>query len=137
MSVWYLDSSAIVKFAVRETETRAIVRWRTELDPADVLMTCELAVAEVVRAVRRVEGDVDVALAQLDSLEQLVLDRDLMLVAGNLDPLDLRSLDAIHLAAALAAGEELAGVVTYDARMALAARGLGLVAFAPGTPSPP
>lgn len=49
-----MDSSAMVKFAVREKETRAIVRWRTELDPADVLMTYELAVAEVVRAVRRV-----------------------------------------------------------------------------------
>jgi uncharacterized protein len=132
-----MDSSAVVKLAVREKETRAIVRWRTELDPADVLMTCELAVAEVVRAVRRVEGDVDVALAQLDSLDQLVMDRDLVLVAGNLDPLDLRSLDAIHLAAALAAGHELAGVVTYDARMAMAARDLGLVPFAPGTPSAP
>ena len=54
MSVWFMDSSAMVKFAVREKETRAIVRWRTELDPADVLMTYELAVAEVVRAVRRV-----------------------------------------------------------------------------------
>ena len=74
------------------------------------------------------------ALAQLDSLEQLVMDRDLMLVAGNLDPLDLRSLDAIHLAAALAAGEELGGVVTYDARMAMAARDVGLVAIAPGMP---
>ncbi len=135
MSVWYLDSSAIVKLAVMEKETAAILRWRSRLDPDDVLMTCELAIAEVVRAVRRVEGDVDVALAHLDSLEQLVMDRDLMLVAGNLDPLDVRTLDAIHLAAALAAGEELAGIVTYDARMAVAARNLGMVALAPGAAS--
>ncbi len=137
MSVWYLDSSAIVKLAVMEAETQGIIRWHTELEPDDVLMTCELAVAEVVRAVRRVEGDVDVALAHLDSLEQLVMDRDLMLVAGELDPLDIRSLDAIHLAAALAAGDELTGIVTYDTRMATAARNLGLLAWAPGTQSPP
>lgn len=136
MSVWYLDSSAIVKFAVEENETAAIVRWRTELEPDDVLMTCELAVAEVVRAVRRVEGDLDVALTQLDSLEHLVIDRDLLLVAGELGPLHIRTLDAIHLAAALAAGEELAGIVTYDTRMALAARDFGLVALAPGVSAP-
>ncbi len=136
MSVWYLDSSAIVKFAVIEEETTAIVRWRAQLDADDVLMTCELAVAEVLRAVRRVEGDVHVALAHLDSLEQLVLDRDLMLVAGELDPLGIRTLDAIHLAAALAAGAELTGIVTYDARMALAARDVGLVVSAPGMHSP-
>ena len=136
MSVWYLDSSAIVKLAVEEKETAAIVRWRRELQGDAVLMTCELAVAEVVRAVRRVEGDVDVALAQLDSLEHLVMDRDLMLLAGELGPLPIRTLDAIHLAGALAAGEELTGIVTYDARMALAARDLGLTALAPGAPAP-
>lgn len=136
MSLWYLDSSAIVKLAVIEEETTAIVRWRAELDGDDVLMTCELAVAEVIRAVRRVEGDVDVALAHLDSLEQLVLDRDLMLVAGELDPPGTRTLDAIHLAAALAAGAELTGFVTYDARMALAARDLGLIVSAPRMRSP-
>ncbi|MGH2705248.1 MAG: type II toxin-antitoxin system VapC family toxin [Actinomycetota bacterium] len=136
MNVWYLDSSAIVKFAVVEEETAAIVRWRTELDPGDVLFTSELAVAEVLRAVRRVKGDVDVALAHLDSLEQLVMDRDLMLAAGELDPPNIRTLDAIHLAAALAGGEELNGIVTYDGPMANAARQLGLVALAPGGQSP-
>lgn len=136
MSVWYLDSSAIVKFAVIEEETEAILRWRAELDGDDVMMTCELAVAEVVRAIRRVDGDVNVALAHLDSLEQLVMDRDLMLAAGTLAPVDLRSLDAIHLAAALAAGDELTGIVTYDARMAAAARDLGLTTLAPGSQLP-
>ena len=58
-----------------------------------------------------------------------------MLVAGELGPLDTRTLDAIQLAAALAAGEELTGIVTYDARMALAAQDLGLVALGPGAPA--
>ena len=132
MSAWYIDSSAIVKFSVVEPESAAMAAWRTDLDPEDVVITSELAVAEVVRAVRRVGGDVNVALAHLDSLEQLVMDRDLMLAAGTVDPPGIRTLDAIHLAAALAAGEELGGVVTYDARMADAARALGLLVLAPG-----
>lgn len=131
MNVWYLDSSAIVKLAVVERESEALMAWRTHLGPDDVLMTCELAVAEVLRAVRRVEGDIDIALAHLGALAQLVMDRDLLLAAGRLEPAGLRTLDAIHLTAAAAAGEELAGVVTYDARMSDAARHLGLAVFAP------
>jgi len=129
--VWYLDSSAIVKFAVREHESDALAAWRAGLDADDVLMTCELAVAEVLRAVRRVDGDIGVALAHLDSLDQLVIDRDLLLAAGRLEPDGLRTLDAIHLAAAGAAGDDLGGVVTYDDRMAEAAQGIGLVALSP------
>lgn len=132
MSVWYLDSSAIVKFAVEERETAALQTWRRDVSSEDVLMTCELAVAEVLRAVRRVDGDLDVALAHLDALEQLVIDRDLLLAAGRIEPVAIRTLEAIHLAAAAAAGEDLAGVVTYDERMADAAEALGLTALAPG-----
>lgn len=132
MSVWYLDSSAIVKFAVAEPESRRLGSWRTGLDPEDVLMTCELAVAEVLRAVGRVDGEMEVALAHLDALEQLVVDRDLLLEAGRLAPASMRTLDAVHLAAALAAGPDLAGIVTYDDRMTDAALELGLPALAPG-----
>jgi predicted nucleic acid-binding protein len=132
VSVWYLDSSAIVKFAVAEPESPALAAWRAERDADDVLITCELAVVEVLRAVRRVGGDDRVALAHLDSLEQLLMDRELMLAAATLGPPAVRTLDAIHLAAAIAAGDTLDGVVTYDTRMAEAARALGLVTVAPG-----
>ncbi|CAN5773825.1 type II toxin-antitoxin system VapC family toxin [soil metagenome] len=132
MKVWYLDSSAIVKFAVVEPESAALQAWRDDLGFDDMLMTCELAVAEVLRAVGRVGGDLTVALAHLDALAQLVLDRDLLLSAGRIEPMGIRTLDAIHLASASAAGEDLVGVITYDERMSDAARALGLPALAPG-----
>jgi len=43
----------------------------------------------------------------------------------------LRSLDAIHLAAALELGDELEAVVTYDSRMSSAAEAQGLDVAAP------
>lgn len=132
MNVWYLDSSAIVKVAVVETESAALATWRAGVGAEDVLMTCELAVAEVLRAVRRVDGDAEVALAHLDALDQLVMDRDLLLAAGRLGPGGLRTLDSIHLAAAQAAGADLSGVVTYDDRMASAAKALTIETLAPG-----
>lgn len=47
----------------------------------DVVMTYELSVAEVLRAVGRVDGDPEVARAHLDALDHLVIDRDLLLAA--------------------------------------------------------
>jgi uncharacterized protein len=40
-------------------------------------------------------------------------------------PIDLRSLDAIHLVTAGRIGRDLGEIVTYDQRMALAAQQLG------------
>jgi len=63
------------------------------------------------------------------------LDDALYEAAADLDPPFLRSLDAIHLAAAVSIGQDLAGVVTYDTRMADGARALGLQVEAPGQPA--
>ncbi len=48
------------------------------------------------------------------------------MAAGSLRPVTIRSLDAVHLATALALGGELDCVVTYDEGMILAAASLGL-----------
>ena len=51
--------------------------------------------------------------------------------AAELLPVELRSLDAIHLATAQLLGDDLARLITYDARMAEAARGLGWTVVSP------
>lgn len=60
------------------------------------------------------------------------LDDPLYDLAAELEPASLRSLDAVHPAAALSVGDDLAGVVTYDTRMAEAAGALHLHVEAPG-----
>lgn len=132
MRGWYLDSSAIVKLVVLEAETGSLAAWREGLDDEDVVVTSELAIAEVVRAVGRVGGDTDAARAHVDALDHVVIDRALLLAAATLRPQTMRALDAIHLAAALVIGDELGGIVTYDDRMAAAAAALGLPLVAPG-----
>jgi predicted nucleic acid-binding protein len=132
VSAWYLDSSAIVKLAVEEPESAALQAWRTDIAPDVELVTSELAITEVLLAVARVDGDLHVARAHLDSLDHLVLDRDLLLAAAGLVPTRLRTLDAIHLAAAMTLGDDLAGIITYDERMADAAASLALTPVAPG-----
>ena len=60
------------------------------------------------------------------------LDDPLYDLAADLEPASFRSLDAVHLAAALSVGDELAGVVTYDAHLEAAAAELRVHVEAPG-----
>jgi hypothetical protein len=52
-------------------------------------------------------------------------------VAGVLEPMELRMLDAIHLATAALFEDSLGGLISYDPRMLEAARSMGWFAMAP------
>ena len=119
----YLDSSAIVKLAVREAESAALRRYLRRKEP---LVSSALARSEVLRALRPA-GDEAVARARhvLQRLDLVRVHDRLLNAAGLLGPADLRSLDAIHLATASELGEDLQALITYDQRMAAAAKQLG------------
>jgi predicted nucleic acid-binding protein len=136
MPVYYADASALVKLVREETESEAL---RAYLEGAD-LVSCELALSEVPRAVRRVAAQnrrpsLDCLLERTEDLiGDLALcpvDRDLFAAAGALAEPALRTLDAIHIAAAVGLGP-VEAFVTYDVRQAAAARLTGLRTVAPG-----
>jgi len=119
----YLDSSAIVKLAVREPESLALRRYLRTRRP---LVSSALARTEVLRALLPA-GDEAVSRGR-DVLQRLDLVRvndRILNAAGLLLPSELRSLHAIHLATAQQLGSDLKVLVTYDDRMASAARQLG------------
>ena len=124
----YLDSSALVKLVVAESESTALRRF---LRSEPLRASCALARVEVVRAVRP-HGATAIARARqlLRRLDVIQLDDELLDNAAVMDGV-IRSLDAIHLAAARTLGDELTAVVTYDQRMTAAANLLGLVVEAP------
>jgi hypothetical protein len=125
----YLDSSALVKLVVREPESRAL---RAYLRRQPQRVSCGLARTEVLRAVRPV-GPAAIAAARrlLQRIDLIRLDDALFDAAGMLEPVGLRSLDAIHLAAAHLVAPALRAIVTYDRRMAEGAGALGFVVAAP------
>jgi uncharacterized protein len=129
MAATYLDSSAIVKLAVREDESDAL---RKHLRRRRPLVSSGLARAEVLRALlpggEPALGAGRRVLSRLDLVR--VNDRVLHL-AGSLLPEELRSLDAIHLATAGCLGTDLGELITYDERMAAAARTMGYKVLAP------
>ncbi|NNM96200.1 MAG: type II toxin-antitoxin system VapC family toxin [Candidatus Dormibacteraeota bacterium] len=128
-SFTYLDSSALIKLVVAEPQTQALRRYLAQRKRR---ITSGLARTEVQRAAARVSpAHLGLARRLLADLEVIELDRVLLDQAGGLSPAELRSLDAIHLAAALCLGDELADFVTYDLRQAEAASQWGLAVSAP------
>ena len=126
----YLDTSALVKLVVREAETQALFDWMRSDER--VLVSSDLARTELMRAVRRVApGLAPRARTVLDSISLLALHTTAFEEAGRIGPPTLRSLDALHLAAALSLGDDLTAFVAYDERLAEAARELGLPVVAP------
>ncbi len=90
---------------------------------------------EVRRAVGRLSprrGLSDRARLVLDGVALLGLDLDILEKAAGPEPTELRTLDAIHIASALALGKDLLAFVTYDERQLAAAGKARLPLAQPG-----
>ncbi|MEV8228232.1 PIN domain-containing protein [Streptomyces sp. NPDC079167] len=125
-----MDSSALLTLLTGRTnagELRSFLAAR----PGLPIATSTVGVVETVRQLDRV-GSFPHALADLDStVTEILLTEEVRDLATRV-PASLRSLDAIHVASALAIGDAIDSLITYDKRMLDAARETGLAAFAPG-----
>lgn len=127
---FYLDTSALARLVVAESETAVLEAWLAERPRVPV--SSDLARTELLRAVRRVAPDLVVRAREvLDSVSLIQVTTAMFEHAALLDPTVLRSLDAVHLSAALALGDDLDGIVTYDERLAQAAHANGVRVVAP------
>ena len=135
MPLHYADSSALVKLVHEEPESQALRRYVADAE----LVSCELVLTEVPRAVRRAaqrepELPLDLMLERTRAVIEAValrpLSAALLAGAGALAEPALRTLDAIHVAAA-ASLDAIDAFVTYDERQAAAARLAGLRTAAP------
>lgn len=131
MALIYLDSSALVKLIVTEPESAALTEllraWPDRISSA-------LALTEVPRALRRAGfGNPERSRARqvLTRVNLVEVDRRILAAAASLDPPTLRTLDAIHVATALAVREDLGVVVSYDLRLSVAAQRAQLEVLAP------
>ncbi len=131
----YMDTSALTKLLIAEPETPELRNWLTsQIDQGDGAATSALGRVELMRTVARY-GDIsqaDRARYLLDGLDILPLTEPLMSLAESIGPATLRSLDAIHLAAAAYFDQELTAFVTYDHRLLNGCRDIGLTTASPG-----
>jgi hypothetical protein len=129
VSAAYADASALVKLIVQEPESDALRRY---LASAGTVASSLMATVEVPRAVNRGAPGAGAVMAEvLEALVIVNLDARIAARAAALEPVTLRTLDAIHLATALELGDELTAFVSYDDRLSAAARALGLPVVTP------
>jgi uncharacterized protein len=122
--VAYLDSSALVKLVIPEPESEPL---RAELAAWGRHVSSALVRVEVVRVCVRVDARArEIAEQVVRSLDLISVDDGVLDAAARLDPAALRSLDAIHVASALALGDAVGVAIAYDDRLlhALAAAGV-------------
>jgi uncharacterized protein len=122
MTAVYLDTSAAVKLLVEEPESVALAQY---LDQPNVeTVACLLLETELRRfAVRHVIPQQDVS-AILDTISLYDMPHSLYYEAGILPGRHIRSLDALHLVAAVRLETDV--IVSYDNRLQEAAAELGL-----------
>lgn len=128
----YLDVSAIVKFAVREAETAALERYALECDG---MVMSRLGAAEARRAARRVGSGARQIEDAFEAVYLYDVTSQVLELAARIDPLHLKTSDAIHLATAIGIGEPDIEFVTYDGKLARAAEANGLRMVQPGRPA--
>jgi len=125
LNALYLDTSAFIKIVVNEAESDALRTFLAD-SPARRVSSALLR-TEALRAVRHLGSDtLSVVREGLRRVELVGIDDRILDAAGILEPRVLRTLDAIHIATAMALGDDLEAVVTYDARLTEAAQLLGL-----------
>ncbi|MGL5866470.1 MAG: type II toxin-antitoxin system VapC family toxin [Dermatophilaceae bacterium] len=125
----YIDTSALLRVIFPDDTTPALERY-FDRDPALVssaLLQVEARRGTLRRAPLRLP-QVDVVLSEVEVVE---IGDAVIESAGRLSDPRLRSLDAIHLATALLVGEDVDALLTYDDRLADAAREHGLEVVSP------
>jgi len=127
-TVVYVDTSALGALLVERLESDALESWLDQT--SDMLVSSDLLEVELRRlAVREGIDQADVT-RLLDGVSLAALDRAVYRSAGLLPMPYLRTLDALHLEAAIRL--DAAAVLTYDRRLSKAARSVGLRVVAPG-----
>ncbi|MGH8923618.1 MAG: type II toxin-antitoxin system VapC family toxin [bacterium] len=130
MAIWYLDTSAVTKFVRPEPETGGLRRW---LGSTPWILS-DLHRTELRRAAGRAGGRAPARAERLLAESDIIcIDAEVFDRAGRLGSPELCSLDALHLAAAMSLGPDLAGIVVYDDRLAEAADLVGLKVASPNT----
>ncbi len=118
-----------MKLIVEEPESGALHR---ELGRWSAWTSSALLGVEAVRACRRWGDSVaDSADASLSDVALVPMDDAVLAAARRLDPIELRSVDAIHLATALSIGTDLGALFSYDDRLTAAAVAAGLYVLTP------
>ena len=136
MSLYYADTSAVIKLLAEETHSKAFAAFYDARAEAEWVSSALLRI-EITRAVlRAMPALLPDARDLLLAFSYIAMDDDVVEGAMNEPDRGLRSLDAIHLATARILGEDLDASVSYDDRLLKAADDAGLPTLSPRDDGP-
>lgn len=128
--MYYVDTSAAAKLVLREGGSSAMRRWARTHDMQ--LCSSDIVRIELQRAVRSHVPELRPRVRSiLDALLLTAVSTEMCVRAARVEPSSLRSLDDLYLVAAMDLGGDLEGIVTYDERLAEAARANGIPVISP------
>jgi predicted nucleic acid-binding protein len=131
MSLYYVDTSAALKLLAQESHSIALAAFYDAHVTSSWVSSALLRI-EVIRAVARgLPAALPEARDLLLAFDYIAIDDEVIEAAMNEPDRMLRSLDAIHLATARQLGTDLVGLVTYDERLANAARDARITVIEP------
>lgn len=131
MSLYYADTSAVIKLLVEESHSRAFAAFYDAQGEAEWVSSALLRI-ELTRAVLRgMPALLPDASDLLLAFSYVAIDDDIVAGAMNEPDRALHSLDAIHLATARILGEDLDAIVSYDDRLLNAATAAGIPSATP------
>ena len=131
MSLYYADTSAVIRLLVEESHSKAFAAFYDAHADAEWVSSALLRI-ELTRAVTRaMPALLPDARDLLLAFSFVAIDDDIVDGAMNEPDRGLRSLDAIHLATARVLGEDLDALVSYDDRLLKAAADAGLATASP------
>jgi uncharacterized protein len=136
VSLYYADTSAVIKLLVEETNSKAFAAFYDSHADAEWVSSALLRI-ELTRAVARaMPALLPEAQDLLTAFSYIAIDEEIVDGAMGEPDRALRSLDAIHLATARILAPELEALVTYDDRLVKAAAEAGLATISPGAETP-
>jgi uncharacterized protein len=131
VSLYYADTSAVIKLLVEETDSKAFAAFYDTHAEAEWVSSALLRI-ELTRAVMRaMPALLPDARDLLLAFSYIAIDDDVVEGAMNEPDRSIRSVDAIHLATARILAPELDGLLTYDDRLGKAATDAGLPVASP------
>jgi uncharacterized protein len=140
----YFDTNALLKLIREDAQSEALGAF-IDAQPATRWFSSEIAKTELARTVRRVNHDdrgrlideprlrTELSYAERiwDRLDLIAVSTRVLHEAAAIEQPFLRTLDAIHLVAAMSLHTSLSAFVTYDKRLAVAAQDAGLPVRSP------
>ena len=126
---WYLDSSAILKLILDESERTALLKILENKS-----ITSRISRVEVIRTVTRLAPEhLILAYSELEKIDFFPVSTGVLNIAESFaSHVTLRTLDAVQVATVIFLDRTVKGLITYDRQMIKNAQALGIKVVSPG-----